>query len=168
MHNLSGPFIIYRATVAGALNLSSNQRNILLTNAAILLRPMTALAAQTELMGVLTSVLTATQWTKFDQLEMQHLGVPNLLDPAITVEMGLTDTQRSEIEGVVEWMDTQIETLTEKTQASGNDSTAWVQGAQIYATGDQKAEQFMTATQRTMWNKLLGKPFPELFDAACI
>lgn len=100
-------------------------------------------------------VLTDAQKKRLHELELQWQGPIALMNPEIAREVGLTEEQRSKIQGI----------LTEQFQAmrgqfqQGDGQQNMQAFQQAREEVEKKILAVLTPAQREKWNQMLGKPF---------
>lgn len=155
------PFIVFDPSVPGELKLSDDQKQKLKEKLPGFLNPKSPdyqqkskapdAAAHKELWAFLKEMLTAEQFMRFRQLELQH-EPPGVLRPEIAKKLEITDEQRKQIMGLIQdYLKKQMESP-EPNRPRGIRSKARVDF-------DEKLEAIMSDSQKKQWKEMCGKLF---------
>ena len=185
LHELGGPFIVYRTNVQGELKLSGDQKQKLqakqpnyVQDTMKVFEKLNNLTAEEreqemqsyrqksgeKLWAVLKETLKAEQLKRFQQLELQHEGPPALFRPEIVKELKITDEQRKQFMGVIQELQKKIEPMIKEAQSSGNGQEILPRVIKIRGDYDGKIEALLSDTQKKGWKKMRGKPFDVFID----
>lgn len=100
-----------------------------------------------------TTVLNENQKKRLKELELQWLGPMALMNPETAREVGLTDEQRSKIQGLL--ME-QMQQMRERFQGGGQPGANLEQARQQL---ENRILEILTPAQRQKWQQMQGKPF---------
>ncbi len=166
LHDLGGPFIVYRSHVQEELHLTDDQRQKLLAAMpGYLPKDVKTAEAWDKLWVLLKGVLQADQFKRVQQLELQHEGPAALLGrPEIAKELKITDDQRRQFMGIVQDMRQQMGPLMKEAHAGGNRTEIRTKATQIYTDEEAKIEAVLDASQKALWKEQFGKPFDVFND----
>jgi Spy/CpxP family protein refolding chaperone len=185
MHDLGGPFIIYRDRVQTELKLTDAQKQQLLdkqpeyiqetmkvednlksTQGEERQQAMQSHRAKSaeKFWTFLNGVLKEDQLKRFQQLELQHEGPPGLFRPEIVKELKITDEQRQQIVGVIQDMQRKVEPLLKEAQSGGNPLEIRPKVIRIIEDHEVTVETMLSTAQKKRWLELRGKPFDTLTD----
>ena len=186
LHELSGPFIVYRTNIKEELKLSDSQKQKLLANLPEYLKnTKEAFGKFQNLQGgerekemqsyrqknwdtfwpFLKTTLKANQFKRFQQLELQHEGPEALLGrPEIAKKLKITNKQRDQFIGVIQDMQRKIEPMIMEAQSNGNPQDILPKVIKIRKGYDVKIEAVMSAAQKKQWNEMRGKLFDVFID----
>ena len=109
--------------------------------------------AHEKLWAFLKETLTAEQFKRFQQLELQH-DATAVIRPEIVKALQITDEQHNQIMGL-------IQDLKKQHQSGGNPSEIRVKGVRPKARVDYdgKVEAILNDAQKAQWNEMRGKLF---------
>jgi hypothetical protein len=185
MHDLGGPFIIYRSRVQTELKLTAPQKQQLQgrqpeyvqETMQIEERLKDAQAEEREqamqsyraksaekFWAVLKGILKEDQFNRCKQLELQHEGPAGIFRPEIVKTLKITDEQREEFMGVIQDLQHKIEPLLQEAQTGGNPNEIRPRVIRIIEDHERTIETLLNAPQRTRWQEMRGKPFDTLTD----
>jgi len=185
LHELAGPFIVFRAKVQEELKLSDAQKQKMLDTLPEYL-PETmkivetlpdlkpgvrekAMQAHRQKSGErftasLRGILTAQQLRRLQQLQLQHEGPGALGRPEIRKSLKITQEQLMKFVGVIQDMQKQIEPLIKEAQSGGNPEEIRPRVIKIRKDHEEKIETLMTDSQREQWKAMRGNPVDVLTD----
>ncbi len=183
MHDLGGPFIVYRDPVQSELKLTGAQKQKLLDK-------QTEYVHETEMVEgtlkdkqpeereqamqshrqqsaqkfwpILKEILKPDQFTRFQQLELQHEGPGGVFRPEIQQSLKITDEQRRQFISVVQDLQQTIKPMIERAQSGGNPEEIRPRVIKIIEAHEATIETLMSASQRKQWLAMRGKPFNTL------
>ncbi len=191
MHDLGGPFIIYRDPVQSELKLTDTQKQKLLDKQAEFVQQtmrfeetlkgkqegkqegkqgeereqaMQSHRAQSaeKFWPILKAILKPDQLTRFQQLELQHEGPGGVFRPAIMKSLKITDEQRRQFMAVIQDLQATIKPMIEKAQSGGNPEEIRPKVIKIIEDHEATIETLMSTSQRKQWQAMRGKPFNTL------
>jgi Spy/CpxP family protein refolding chaperone len=122
-------------------------------------------AMAAEVRKGLTEILKPEQVKRYDQIQLQQMGVlgaPGM--PRVQEALNLTDDQRSKLRTI---MEQQQESMREIFQGGGGggDREAMMQKmTELRKKGNDKAMAVLTDAQKSSWNDLIGAPFEVKFE----
>jgi hypothetical protein len=102
-------------------------------------------------------VLTEQQQARLRQILWQNRGPAAFLDPALQEALGLSESQKQAIQGVIE--DHRRRAMQAGRGAAGGDEDRRERVATIRHEGLAKALTLLTAEQKQRWEELKGQPF---------
>jgi len=183
MHDLGGPFIIYRDPVQSELKLTDAQKQKVLDKQAEFVRetmrveetlkdkqpdereqamqPHRAQSAE-KFWPILKEILKPDQFTRFQQLELQHEGPGGVFRPVIQKSLKITDEQRQQFVAVIQDLQRTIKPMIEAAQSGGNPEEIRPKVIKIIEAHEATIETLMNVSQRKQWQALRGKPFNTL------
>ena len=183
MHDLGGPFIIYRDPVQSELKLSDTQKQKLLDKQGEYVQKtmrveetlkdkqaderdqaMQSHRAQSAetFWPILKEILKPDQFTRFQQLELQHEGPAGVFRPAILKSLNITDEQRRQFMAVIQDLQQTIKPMIEAAQSGGNPQEIRPKVIKIIEDHEATIETLMSTSQRKQWQAMRGKPFNTL------
>jgi hypothetical protein len=181
LHELGGPFIVYRSNVQEELKLSDDQKQRLLGKLPDFLQEAMKTErlqgaerekemrfirqkSSEELWPFLQGTLNAEQFTRLQQLELQHEGPAAVVGrPEIGKELKMTDGQRDQVVAVVKDMQKRMEALQQQAHSGGDLQAIRLKAIKIYEDQEGKIEAILSEAQRHRWKEMRGKPF-DVFD----
>jgi hypothetical protein len=185
MHDLGGPFIIYRDRIQTELKLTDPQKKELLdrqpeycqetmqveaklndtqaTEREQAIQSYRAKAAE-KFWPVLKAILKEDQFKRFQQLELQHEGPAVMFRPEIVKALKITDEQRQQFMGVIQDLQHKIEPLLKEAQTGGNPEEIRPRVIRIIEEHERTIETMLSAPQQKRWQEMRGKPFDTLTD----
>ena len=179
LHELAGPFIVFRGKVQEALKLSDEQKHALVEKLPEYLpETMKAIEKFKDLPGkerekamqahrqksgerferFLKEALKTDQFQRLKQLELQHDGPAALGRPEIREELAITQEQLRQFMGIVQGMQKKIEPLMKEAQAGGNPLEIRPKVIKIRKDHEAMMEAVLSESQRKQWKEKLGKP----------
>jgi hypothetical protein len=185
LHELAGPFIVFRAKVEEELKLSDAQRQkmrdalpeYLQETMKILetlgdLKPgerEKAMQSHRQKSGErftasLKEILTPQQLGRLQQLQLQHEGPGALGRPEIRKDLRIAQEQLMQFASVIQDMQKRIEPLIKEAQSGGNPEEIRSRVIKIRKDHEEKIEALMTDSQRERWRAMRGKPVDVLTD----
>lgn len=185
LHELAGPFIVFRGKVQEELNLSDDQKRRMLEALPEYIQETTkffetigelnpgqrekAMQSHRQKSGErfkasLKTILTPPQLRRLEQLQLQHEGPGALGRPEIRKELKITDEQLMRFAVVIRAMQSKIEPLIKEAQSGGNPEEIRPKAIKIRKDHEEKIEALMTDVQREQWKAMRGKPVDVLND----
>ncbi len=185
LHELAGPFIVFRAKVSEELKLSDAQKQQMRDALPEHLREtmkviqtlddlkpgerertMQSLRRRSgeRFTAALKGILTPAQLGRLQQLQLQHEGPGALGQPEIRKELGITQEQLMQFAKVIQEMQKRIEPLIKEAQSGGNRDEILPRAIKIRKDHEAKIEALMTDSQRERWRAMRGKPVDVLTD----
>jgi hypothetical protein len=186
LHQLGGPFIVYRNNVQGELKLSDEQKQRLQERLPAIIQGTTQVFE--NLQGLqpeerkketqsfsqksgekfwvfLNQTLTAEQFKRFQQLELQHEGPVALVGrPEIVTELQITNEERHRVMAIIQELQSTIEPMTKYARSGGNPKEILPIVIKIREDYDGKIEAVLSDAQRKRWKEMRGKPFDVFID----
>lgn len=113
-------------------------------------------AAMKKTEATINSVLSATQKSRLKQLNYQRMGITGVLLPDVSKALGITDAQKKKITSIYQ---TEMKKVigTPKPGERPSFDRAKMEAARKRI--DSQVAAALTATQRTKWTQMQGKPF---------
>jgi hypothetical protein len=185
LHELAGPFIVFRPKLQEELKLSDVQNQKMqetlpgyIEDATKFIKRLQDMPAREREKAIhsyrekasekftafLKEVLSADQLSRLKQLQLQHEGPAALGRPEIRKELKITDEQMMQFMGVIQDMQKKIEPLIKEAQSGGNPEEIRPKVIKIRKEREAKMESFLSDEQRTQWKAMLGKPVDVLSD----
>ena len=186
LHELGGPFIVYRNNVQVELKLSDDQKQRLQERLPVTIQETTKVLENLEnlqanerekviyslrqksgekLWAFLNQTLTAEQLKRFQQLELQHEGPAALVGrPEIVTKLQITNEERHRVMAIIQELQSNIEPLTKDARSGGNPKEILPKVIKIREDYDEKIEAVLTDAQRNLWKEMRGKPFDVFID----
>ncbi|HEX3497111.1 MAG TPA: hypothetical protein VHT02_08060 [Methylocella sp.] len=186
LHQLGGPFIVYRNNVQGELKLSDEQKQRLQERLPAIIQETTQVfenfqglqpeerkkAMQSfsqesgkKLWVFLQQTLTAEQLKRMQQLELQHEGPAALVGrPGIVKELQITNEERQQVMAMIQELQSRIEPLVREARSRGNPQEILPIVITIREEYDGKIEAILSAEQKKHWKEMRGKPFDVFND----
>jgi hypothetical protein len=186
LHQLGGPFIVYRNNVQGELKLSDEQKQRLQERLPAIIQETTqvfenlqglqpeerkkAMQSFSQKSGekfwvFLQQTLTAEQLKRMQQLELQHEGPAVLVGrPGIVKELQITNEERHQVMAMIQELQSKIEPLVREARSRGNPQEILPRVITIREEYDGKIEAILSAEQKTHWKEMRGKPFDVFND----
>jgi hypothetical protein len=185
LHALGGPFIVSRDKVQEELKLSDDQKQKLAEKLTDSVRETMKVSEKLEGLDArrrekemqshrekaheafaasLKGILTAEQFKRFHQLELQHDGPSALGRPEIRNELKITDEQLKQFAGVIQDMQKKIEPLMKEARSGGNPQEIRPKVIKIRKDHEGKIEAILSDAQKARWKEMLGKPVDVLDD----
>jgi hypothetical protein len=186
LHELGGPFIVYRNNVQVELKLSNEQKQGLQERLPAIIQETTQVfenlqGLQTEerkkamqsfsqksgekFWVFLQQTLTAEQLKRFQQLELQHEGPVVLVDrPEVVKELQITNEERHQVMAIIQELQSKIEPLVKEARSGGNPKEILPIVIKIREAYDGKIEAILGGAQRKQWKEMRGKPFDVFID----
>jgi hypothetical protein len=185
LHELGGPFIVYRTKVQVELKLTNSQKESLLakqldyvqetmkvedqlagTQAEDRERAMQSLRAESaeRFWAFLHEVLNGSQLKRMHQLELQHEGPSGLFRPEISKVLKITPEERQEVIAVIQEMQTKIAPLLKEARSVGKANEIRPKVIKIIEEFELKAEERLSPSQRKQWQEVRGTPFDTLSE----
>ena len=119
--------------------------------------------AEAKLLQQLDRTLTAAQWKRLAEIELQLRGVDVLYDPGVGNRLGITDDQLKQIARLRRESYSELGRMKSelrKGQTTREDKQLYKEAVQkIQLTTDEKIFAVLSASQRSRLKTLLGKPF---------
>jgi hypothetical protein len=183
MHDLGGPFIIYRDWVQTELKLTDTQKQKLLDKQQEYVQETMQVEGKlkdkqddeweqamqshraksaAKFWPVLKVILKDDQFTRFQQLELQHEGPAGVFRPEIVKVLKITDEQRQQFMRVIEDLQTTIKPLLKAAQSGSNPQEIRPKVIKIIEDHEITIETLMNPQQRKQWQAMRGKPFNTL------
>ena len=115
--------------------------------------------------ALVKDTLNAEQFTRFEQLELQHEGPPALFRPGIAQVLKITDEQRQQFMGFVQEMSKEVQPLIQESKSAGTPEKMEefrlnVIKLRLDCLGKMVA--LMSDAQKKQWQAMTGKPFDTL------
>jgi hypothetical protein len=185
LHELAGPFIVFRGKVQEELKLSDDQKQKMLEalpeyieETKTILESLgdqkpeqreKAMQSHRQKAGErfttsLKVILTVPQLRRLQQLQLQHEGPGALGRPEIRKDLKITQEQLMRFAGVIQDMQKKIEPLIKEAQSGGNPEEIRPKVIKIRKDHEEKIENLMTDAQREKWKAMRGKPVDVLTD----
>ena len=185
LHALGGPFIISRDKVQEELKLSDDQKKNLRETMTGYVRETKKVFEKLEdlkagerekemrshrqktgekFSAFLKETLTAEQFERYKQLQLQHEGPTALGQPEIRKELKITDEQWKQFVGVIQDMQKKIAPLMKEAQSGGNPEEIRPKVIKIRKDHERKIEALLSNAQKKQWKDMLGKPVDVLDD----
>jgi hypothetical protein len=185
LHELAGPFIVFRGKVQEELNLSDDQKQKMLEALPEYIQETKtildtlgdqkpeqrekAMQSHRQKAGerfttTLKAILTVPQLGRLKQLQLQHEGPGALGRPEIRTDLKITQEQLMRFAGVIQDMQKRIEPLIKEAQSGGNPEEIRPRVIKIRKDHEAKIENLMTDEQREQWKAMRGKPVDVLTE----
>ena len=177
MHDLGGPFLVFRDQVQEELKLTQEQKEKLeqhlrelLPDAMRFFQKVDGLPrenrkqelaayrakAQQQLAAVLQDILNQGQCTRLHQMELQREG---LFGSGETWhDLQVTDAQRQQFVAAIRQMQNKIEPLLAEAQHGGSPGAIRPQVMKLRLDLEAQLEALLTDTQKQQWKAMLGQP----------
>lgn len=181
LHELGGPFIVYRNNVQVELKLTDEQKQRLQERLPATIQETTKVFEMREnlqaeerkkamqslrqksgekLWVFLKQALNAEQFKRFQQLELQHEGPAVLVGrPEIAKELQITDEERYQVIAVIQELQNKIAPLIREAKSSGNPQEILPKVIKIREAYDGKIEAILSDAQKKQWKEMRGNPF---------
>jgi hypothetical protein len=180
IETLGPPFVVFRDSVAKELKLTDEQAQKLaqhlqttLQDTQQVFQKIGGLPPQERerelqihrqkshqvLAAFLKDTLQGAQLARLRQLELQQDGPFALGRPDISIELKITNDQRSEFMALLQKMQREIEPLVKEAQSKGNADVIRPRAMKIRAQYADKIESLLTANQKQDWKQMLGERF---------
>lgn len=185
MHELSGPFIVYRPQVQRELNLSATQQAELQKlqpdyvqetaqatqkfqklDAAQRKQSMEALRQKSweRFWEQLKPILKASQFQRLRQLDLQHEGPAGLGRPEVVKALGITQDQIHQFAPVMQELQKRLEGLLQEASRTGKRDEVLTKAIQLRNEYQSKLEALLTNAQRMKWKAMVGEPADTLHE----
>lgn len=118
-------------------------------------------AAHAQLWAFLKETLNGEQFTRFQQLELQHEPAV-IIRPEIVRKLQITDEQRRQIMGLIQDLQKKNEAGKKASQSGGNpppETRLKGMRARMREDYDGKVEAILNDAQKAQWSEMLGKLF---------
>jgi hypothetical protein len=179
LHELAGPFIVFRANVQEELKLSDVQKQKTeetipdtLQEAMRFMETVHDMPASErekaiqsyrekageKFMASLKETLKPEQLARLEQLQLQHEGPAALGRPEIRKELNITQEQLMKFMRVVQEMQKKIKPLMKEAQSGGNPEEIRPKVIKIRKEHEAMMVDFLTDEQKKLWHEKLGKP----------
>jgi hypothetical protein len=105
-------------------------------------------------------VLTAEQFQRLGQIEVQSQGVRALMRSEIQKKLGMGERQRGEMRSVYEAMEKELQTLLKEPAKSPRQAEEVARKVRkVHDEARERAEALLNEEQRRTWKDLVGAPF---------
>jgi succinate dehydrogenase/fumarate reductase flavoprotein subunit len=165
LHELAGPFIVFRANVQEELKLSDSQKQKMeetvpdtLGEAQKFMETLHRDKAGDKFNDSLKETLKPGQLARLKQLQLQHEGPAALGRPEIRKELNITQQQLMKFMGVVQDMQKKIEPLIKEAQSGGDPEVIRPKVIKIRKEHEALMIDFLSDEQKKMWQEKVGKP----------
>jgi hypothetical protein len=179
LHELAGPFIVFRANVQEELKLSDSQKQKMeetvpdtLGEAQKFMETLHDQPAGEREKAIklyrdkagdkfndsLKETLKPGQLARLKQLQLQHEGPAALGRPEIRKELNITQQQLMKFMGVVQDMQKKIEPLIKEAQSGGDPEVIRPKVIKIRKEHEALMIDFLSDEQKKMWQEKVGKP----------
>jgi hypothetical protein len=161
------PFIVFHPYAMEELKLSDDQKQKLrekLPNYQVDGRfssQKVDAVAHEQLWAFLKETLNEKQFTRFQQLELQHEPAV-IIRPEIVKKLQITDKQREQIMGLIQDLKKKNEAGKKASQSGGNppqETRLKGMRAKMREDYDGKVEAILNDAQKAQWNEMRGKLF---------
>jgi len=176
LHELGGPYFISRDKVQVEMKLSNEQKQKVqdklstdLLEAPNLLGQIKNLKggereklmqpSYEKLEAFLKENLTAGQFKRFQQLQLQYDTPGIMLRPEIVTKLHITDEQRQKFMGTIQGMQKAVIPLLQEAKSGGNQQEILLKVTKLRQDCQGQIVTLMNEAQRKQWEEMTGKPF---------
>ena len=176
LHELGGPYFVSRDKVQVEMKLSDEQKQKLqeklstdLLEAPNLLGQLKNLKggereklmqpSYEKLAAFLQQNLTADQFKRFQQLQLQYETPSIMLRPEIVTKLHITDEQRQQFMGAVQGMQKKVVPLLQEAKSGGNQQEILLKVTKLRLDCQAQIVALLNDSQRKQWEEMTGKPF---------
>jgi hypothetical protein len=122
-------------------------------------------AMAAEVRKGLTDLLKPEQVKRFDQIQLQQMGVLGaIMMPRVQEALNPTDDQKSKLRSIMEEQQEARRELFQGGGGGGDRQAAMQKMTELQKKGNDKAMAVLTDSQKSSWNELIGAPFEVKFE----
>jgi Spy/CpxP family protein refolding chaperone len=105
----------------------------------------------------LRAVLDADQFARYEQINLQAMGVDAFLQPEVIEQLKITAEQQEKLQQAVGTMREQMMEISQSAQRDREGAMRRM--TELRQSTQKKVMELMTADQKSAWEKMIGKPF---------
>jgi hypothetical protein len=108
----------------------------------------------------LSELLSPKQLQGLRRMELRRLGMFAAMQPDIARELALSDEQRSRIQGIVQQMQREMQSLADRARDGGAPQRARREAEQLRQQAEQNVRDVLTQSQQQQWQRLVQNQDP--------